>query len=469
MTLRATLKQWFSRGKKPTAAQFSEWIDSFWHKSEDTIEISDIHALPQTLNEKSDVGHKHTLADITDYSDEKEIVNCIAVDFIVDDIEDEVGSHIGIGKICAINGSSKAILRYNGADWTKLLDLYDGIKVICIRENAFYEKYDGEFISIFAAYDAANEEWVDASPDQDGIPSTEVIYMAEHYGTESDEADSRIYLFNDSTYAFQDVADPTGKYIQDGTIYVRNLTTALEGYTEKGMYNLCYTRRGPNRIGQPVETKTIFFTFTVTTSGYTITQTLSNHDGYMTRSKVADGDWSNWDESEYSFDGHEHDINDIHDLPETLNGKSDVGHQHNPENVTGLNGLLNGKADLVENATEGNFAALDANGNPTDSGKKAADFATAAQGAKADSALQAHQDISGKADKVSFFGEEFDGYNGYIKGVDGKDYLLMKREVVAPYIIYENDNVFFEPDLFETVETKENIARFVKKLEKKSK
>ena len=401
MTLRATLKQWFSRGRKPTAAQFAEWIDSFWHKSEDTIEISDIHLLPQTLNEKSDVGHKHTLADITDYTDEKEVVNCIAVDFVVDDIEDEVGSHIEIGKICAIIGASKAILRYDGADWTKLLDLYDGIRVICIRENAFYEKYDGEFNSIFAAYDAANEEWVDASPNQDGIPSSAVIYMAEHYGSESDEADSRIYLFNDSTYAFQDVADPTGKYIQDGTIYVRNLTTALAGYTDKGMYNLCYTMRGPNRIGQGAVSKTIFYTFTVTTAGSTITQTLSNHDGYMTRSKVADGDWSNWDESEYSFDGHGHDINDIHDLPETLNGKSDVGHSHDPEDMPGLSSLLSGKANLVENATDGNFAALNTNGNPIDSGKKASDFATAAQGAKADTALQAHQDISGKADKVS--------------------------------------------------------------------
>lgn len=46
------------------------------------------------------------------------------------------------------------------------------------------------------------------------------------------------------------------------------------------------------------------------------------------------------------------------------------------------------KADLVSGATAGNFAGLDANGNLTDSGSKAADFATAAQGAKADSAIQ---------------------------------------------------------------------------------
>ena len=49
---------------------------------------------------------------------------------------------------------------------------------------------------------------------------------------------------------------------------------------------------------------------------------------------------------------------------------------------------ISDKADKVSNATNGDFAALDANGNLTDSGKKASDFATAAQGTKADSAVQ---------------------------------------------------------------------------------
>ena len=49
---------------------------------------------------------------------------------------------------------------------------------------------------------------------------------------------------------------------------------------------------------------------------------------------------------------------------------------------------ISGKADKVQNGTENNFAALDANGNLKDSGKKASDF------------LTNHQDISGKADKV---------------------------------------------------------------------
>lgn len=53
-----------------------------------------------------------------------------------------------------------------------------------------------------------------------------------------------------------------------------------------------------------------------------------------------------------------------------------------------ISSLSSGKADKVASATSGNFAGLDANGNLTDSGSKAADFATAAQGAKADTAVQ---------------------------------------------------------------------------------
>jgi len=49
---------------------------------------------------------------------------------------------------------------------------------------------------------------------------------------------------------------------------------------------------------------------------------------------------------------------------------------------------ISGKADKVQNGTENNFAALDANGNLKDSGHKHSDY------------LTQHQDISGKADKV---------------------------------------------------------------------
>ena len=76
---------------------------------------------------------------------------------------------------------------------------------------------------------------------------------------------------------------------------------------------------------------------------------------------------------------------------------------------------ITGKADKVSGATSGNFAGLDSNGNLTDSGSKASDFATAAQGTLASTAYQKPSggipvsdlasgvipDVSGKADKVS--------------------------------------------------------------------
>jgi len=60
-----------------------------------------------------------------------------------------------------------------------------------------------------------------------------------------------------------------------------------------------------------------------------------------------------------------------------------------PMDSTKIETAINGKTDKVSGATSGNFAGLDANGNLTDSGKKASDF------------LTQHQDITGKADKVS--------------------------------------------------------------------
>lgn len=49
---------------------------------------------------------------------------------------------------------------------------------------------------------------------------------------------------------------------------------------------------------------------------------------------------------------------------------------------------VSGKADKVSSPTSGHFAGLDGNGNLTDSGSKASDFATASQGGKADTAYQ---------------------------------------------------------------------------------
>ena len=72
-------------------------------------------------------------------------------------------------------------------------------------------------------------------------------------------------------------------------------------------------------------------------------------------------------------------IYDAHEGLDALNTR--VGRVENT-------GDISGKTDKVANAVNNNFAALDAGGNLKDSGKKPADFASAAQGAKADSAYQ---------------------------------------------------------------------------------
>ena len=49
---RALLKSWFKRGLYPKAEQFSDWIDSFWHKDEDKIPVDAVENLPTLLNDK---------------------------------------------------------------------------------------------------------------------------------------------------------------------------------------------------------------------------------------------------------------------------------------------------------------------------------------------------------------------------------------------------------------------------------
>lgn len=47
-----TIKSWFEVGDYPTEAQFSDMVDSFWHKEEDKILIPSVAELPERLNGK---------------------------------------------------------------------------------------------------------------------------------------------------------------------------------------------------------------------------------------------------------------------------------------------------------------------------------------------------------------------------------------------------------------------------------
>ena len=66
--------------------------------------------------------------------------------------------------------------------------------------------------------------------------------------------------------------------------------------------------------------------------------------------------------------------------------------------------------------------------------------------------------------------EYFNGNTGSIKGEDGIDYILLKNEIKKYinkdsdiYNINVGDKVSFIPDIYETPEIREYIARFIKK------
>ena len=74
---------------------------------------------------------------------------------------------------------------------------------------------------------------------------------------------------------------------------------------------------------------------------------------------------------------------------------------------------ISGKADKVQSATNGNFAALDGNGNLTDSGHKHSDYVT---------------DVSGKADKVQ------SAVSGNLAGLDGNGNLTDSGKSASDFV-----------------------------------
>ena len=91
------------------------------------------------------------------------------------------------------------------------------------------------------------------------------------------------------------------------------------------------------------------------------------------------------------------------------------------------NSLLNSKTDKVSNATENNFASLDAEGNLKDSGKGPADYYTATE---VDTAL---------ADKANLAGDEAQDFAVH-------DLIMRDRTTGQLYHVYiDNGAWYFDP------------------------
>lgn len=64
--------------------------------------------------------------------------------------------------------------------------------------------------------------------------------------------------------------------------------------------------------------------------------------------------------------------------------------------------------------------------------------------------------------------KKYNGHSGFIIGVDGKEYLLLQKEIVEGQV-EEKDDVSFVAEEYETSEYHEDIARFVKVLKNNDK
>ena len=101
------------------------------------------------------------------------------------------------------------------------------------------------------------------------------------------------------------------------------------------------------------------------------------------------------------------------DYDQLVNVPSDfpsASHSHTESEITDLdkysvsatNDLLLAKADKVGGAVSGNLAALDSNGNLTDSGTSEGTYATSAQGTLADTATQPSDNVSTLTNNVNY-------------------------------------------------------------------
>ncbi|MCQ2313286.1 MAG: phage tail repeat domain-containing protein [Paludibacteraceae bacterium] len=278
-----TIKSWFTRGKKPTQAQFWTVFDSYRH-IDDRLTMSDIEGLMMALATKSNEGHTHTLAEITDYqSQEKEVIN---------------------SRVAA------------NQDELDEMDLVDGMKYILLSDEKLY----------VCTY---NEDTEELELNED-TPSPDVIYSAEDAAH-----DMKIYLYNAATLLFQDV---TGQEV-DKTIYTPDLDSLITRQLNNGIYSVVHINSGDdnNTYGDA-------YTLTVG-DGSIACRILECRTGWAQAQLVDDS--YQWKWHRYSYEGHTHEMNTISGLIEALAGKAAVAHNHVLTDITGLADALAGKAASV--------------------------------------------------------------------------------------------------------------------------
>ena len=260
----ATILTWFKRGCKPTEAQFAATFQSFRHK-DDAIPMGDVSGLTMALSNKSEKGHTHTLAEITDYDGgDKEVINAMVAQ---DSTELEA--------------------------FTKTAGMY----YILLSDDLLYE--------------CVHDEDTDTDTLTEVEPDGKVVYSA--YDADDN---LHIYLYNVPNLMFQDV---TNEQV-DKTIYTNDLNGLITRQLANGVYSVVYINSG-------IDDNTYGDAYTLTVGdGSIASRVLECRTGWAQTILV--DEVYQWQWHNYSYNGHGHQQSDVEGLSEALAGKAASNHDH---------------------------------------------------------------------------------------------------------------------------------------------
>ena len=254
-----TILSWFKRGCKPTEAQFAATFRSFRHK-DDPVSMEDVTGLSYALANKSEKGHTHTLAEITDYDGgDKEVLNAMVAN---DTAELEA--------------------------FTKTVGMY----YILLADQTLYQYVHDE--------DTDTDTLTEVDPDG------KVVYSA--YDADDN---LHIYLYNVPNMEFQDV---TNEQV-DKTIYTNNLDTLITRQLKNGIYSVVHINSG-------IDGNTYGDAYTLTVGDGSISSRVLECRSGWAQTVLIDESYQ-WEWHRYAYTGHKHQMSDVEGLPAALDDKQD--------------------------------------------------------------------------------------------------------------------------------------------------
>ena len=259
-----TILSWFKRGCKPTEAQFAATFRSFRHK-DDPVPMEDVTGLSYALANKSEKGHTHTLAEITDYDGgDKEVLNAMVAN---DTAELEA--------------------------FTKTVGMY----YILLADQTLYQYVHDE--------DTDTDTLTEVDPDG------KVVYSA--YDADDN---LHIYLYNVPNMEFQDV---TNEQV-DKTIYTNDLDTLITRQLKNGIYSVVHINSG-------IDDNTYGDAYTLTVGDGSISSRVLECRSGWAQTVLIDESYQ-WEWHRYAYTGHKHQMSDVEGLPAALDDKADANHNH---------------------------------------------------------------------------------------------------------------------------------------------